>query len=87
MSEPMSSEHESHSDPDYSSLECEPDGVEGSHGAPSAGFHDGPDVGVEMGALFASESVGDLSVDGAGLMARSEPPAFEGGRLLLVAVS
>jgi hypothetical protein len=48
------------------SLECEPDGVDGADGSSSAGFVDGSGVGVDFGAPFGAEAVGDLPIDSAG---------------------
>jgi hypothetical protein len=47
------------------SLEREPDGIDGVDHAAARGFDDGADVGMEGGAPFAAEAVGDLAIDGA----------------------
>ena len=47
-------------------MEGQSDGVDGSDGSSASGLDDGPYVGVERGAPFAPESVGDFAIDGAG---------------------
>ena len=46
--------------------EGETDSVERADGSSSCGFHDGADVGVEVGGPGGAEAVGDLAEDDAG---------------------
>ena len=46
--------------------QCEADGLKSADGAAASGFYDRPDVGIELGAPFGAEAVGDFAEHDAG---------------------